>query len=126
MVDRVEFPAFLDSNRKAEPEDISDFRFVNYFPKEPSLKQKVSKVNTDWQDIESGLKNRMADLVNGFLKNEEQKINIYPKKNAIDLKKLLERRMQTLKRRTDKAIVMLAKKTLSKGEENVPSDSDDN
>lgn len=126
MVDRVEFPAFLDSNRKAEPEDISDFRFVNYFPKEPSLKQKVSKVNTDWQDIESGLKNRMADLVNGFLKNEEQKINIYPKKNTIDLKKLLERRTQTLKRRTDKAIVMLAKKTLSKGEENVPSDSDDN
>lgn len=32
--------------------------------------------------------------------------------------------MQPLKRKTDKAIVMLAKKTLSKGGEELPSDED--
>lgn len=123
MAERLEFPAFLDSNRGTEPEDINDFKFVNYFPKEPALKSKVSKVNTDWQDIESNLKSRMSDLVNGFLKNEEQKINIYPKKNTVDLKKLLERRMTPLRRKTDKAIVMLAKRMLSKDANNEPSDA---
>lgn len=70
MADRLEFPDFLDSNRGVEPEDTSDFRFVNYFPKEGALKPKVSRVNTDWQDIESDLKSRMTCLVEGFLKNE--------------------------------------------------------
>jgi hypothetical protein len=60
----------------------------------------------------------MSDLISGFLKNEEEKINIYPKKNTIDLKKQLERRMQSIKRKTEKAIVYLAKKTLSKDENN--------
>lgn len=88
------------------------------------MKPRVSKVNTDWQDIESKLVERMDDLVSGFLKNEEQKINIYPKKNTIDLKRHLERRMASVNRKTDKAIVMLARKLLGRDKQQGESEDE--
>lgn len=57
--------------------------------------------------------------------NEEGIINIYPKKNTIDLKKHLERKMKVTNRKTDKAIVHFARERLKKTnpEADVGSDS---
>jgi hypothetical protein len=92
------------------------------------LKSRATKVNTDWQDIESRLVERMDELVTGFLKNEEHRINIYPKKNTIDLKRNFERKMEAVNRKTDKAIVMLTRRllgrSLGKGEEGEEEEED--
>lgn len=41
------------------------------------------------------------------------KINIYPKKNTIDLKNHLEKKSKKLDRKTEKALAYLAKELLS-------------
>lgn len=70
----------------------------------------------------------MDELVTGFLKNEEHRINIYPKKNTIDLKRNFERKMEAVNRNTDKAIVMLTRRllgrSLGKGEEGEEEEED--
>ena len=48
------------------------------------------------------------------MNNEEGVINIYPKKNTIDLKKHLERKMKGINKKTEKAIVHFAKQRLVK------------
>ena len=48
---------------------------------------------------------------------EEGKINIYPKKNTIDLKNHLTKKMQKIDKKTDKALVQIAIALLKKKEE---------
>lgn len=48
---------------------------------------------------------------------EQGKINIYPKKNTVDLKKHLSKKMQKIEKKTQKAIVQIAISLLKKKEE---------
>ena len=47
---------------------------------------------------------------------EQGKINIYPKKNTVDLKNHLGKRMQKIEKKTEKAIVQIAISLLKKKE----------
>jgi hypothetical protein len=48
---------------------------------------------------------------------QDGKINIYPKKNTIDLKNHLGKKMQKIEKKTEKAIVQLAIGLLKKKEQ---------
>jgi len=48
---------------------------------------------------------------------EDGKINIYPKKNTVDLKNHLGKKMQKIEKKTEKAIVQIAVDLLKKKQE---------
>lgn len=50
--------------------------------------------------MEQMYKEKMLSVVERFMNNEEGVINIYPKKNTIDLKKHLERKMKMMSKKT--------------------------
>ena len=101
MLQKVEFPEYLSSMKGEEPSEPITLQFQNYFPLSSALKEESQMVpiSTDCETIEKQTRERMAQFNLDSL-YEEGKINIYPKKNTIDLKKNLSKRMAKIEKKT--------------------------
>lgn len=73
-------------------------------------------IETDCAKIEKDIRERMDALTLESLYSEG-KINIYPKKNTVDLKLHLSKKMKKIDKKTEKAIVQLAIGLLKNKEE---------
>ena len=118
MHQKVEFPFGLDSCRGMEPSEEQEIKFQNYFPASPMLKaeSRLVPISTDSAQIEEQTKQKMKEF-NLETLYEDGKINIYPKKNTVDLKNHLSKKMQKIDKKTEKAIVQIAIGLLKKKQE---------
>jgi hypothetical protein len=94
--ERLEFPFNLDPYRGSEPAPLVDMQFQNYFPVSARLRESchIVPIETDCAKIEKDTRERMEELSLECLYSEG-KINIYPKKNTVDLRlHLLKKKQQ--------------------------------
>lgn len=118
MHQKLEFPLGLDSYQGEEPAEYQRLRFQNYFPVSQKLRtdSEIIPISTDCAQLEQETKKKMQQFSLESL-YEEGKLNIYPKKNTIDLKNHLSKKMQKIDKKTEKAIVQIAIQLLKKKEE---------
>lgn len=93
MIEKLEFPMTLDSYQGNSPDQYEKLTFQNYFPKSKELQETATivPVNDEYHKLAQQTKKRMKEMnVQNMLASG--KINIYPKKNTIDLKKHLEKK----------------------------------
>lgn len=116
--ERAEFPFNLESYRGAEPAEPMQLQFQNYFPASGLLREtcRVVPIETDCARVEEEVRERMGQLGLQSL-YRDGKINIYPKKNTLDLKQHLSKKMRKVDKKTEKAIVQLAVELLRKRED---------
>lgn len=109
MHQKLEFPQSLDSCQGAKPVQYQRLRFQNYFPTSQFLKSdsEIIPISTDCAELEKDTLKKMQEFNLQSL-YESGKINIYPKKNTLDLKNHLSKKMQKLDKKTEKAIVQIA------------------
>lgn len=113
--ERLEFPFNLESYKGSEPAEPMDLQFQNYFPTSALLRETchIVPIETDCSRVEKEVRERMGQLSLESL-YREGKINIYPKKNTVDLKNHLSKKMRKVDKKTEKAIVQLAIELLRK------------
>ena len=93
-VDKLSFPFNLDSYQDNPIDEYEQLTFQNYYPKSKVLQEnaKIIPVNHEYERIAKDTLERMKEM-NVESMVATGKINIYPKKNTIDLKKHLGKKM---------------------------------
>lgn len=122
MIERVEFPEYLDSYKGNSPSDMEELKFQNYYPRSEKLKKtaQIIPINDDCQILQKSIVEEMKSLTLDTL-YEDGKINILPKKTTLDLRRNLSKKMVKLDKKTEKAIAVIAKDLLMKKRQNLNS-----
>ncbi|KAL4475813.1 hypothetical protein ABPG72_011374 [Tetrahymena utriculariae] len=104
------FPNNLSSSREdPTPDPQAPLQFVNYYPVSANLQQQEHK-ESQIKEIEQAVESKIKFIIKSFLDQEQQPLNIIPKKGNLDLKKFLNKRLEKLNKRTEKAINKLLRK----------------
>lgn len=108
IINNQEFPDNLDSSNKREPAHLaSQVKFLHYCPRLTIYGREDQTITRDIKDIEFQYKKKVDEMVNQLLSEEKQTLNIIPKKANVDLKRALQPKLDKLKRRTEKSVVMI-------------------
>jgi hypothetical protein len=105
--DSIEFPHNLSSKIQEYGREII---FKNYIPNDQNFIVERVKYYEEIERIESGIEQRIRKAVKDFISLEKNPLNIVPKKNNIDLKKNLSKKLEKLNRRTEIAILEIISK----------------
>ncbi|KAI9299992.1 mRNA splicing factor [Cunninghamella echinulata] len=107
------------NNRSTEEveEKVKDLKFRSYTPNDEKLKEHVQTATPD--DIVKTIEKEMKDIPDAVLKEAAEKekeevdlFNLAPKKANWDLRRDVEKKLEKLDRRTQKAILELIRQRL--------------
>ncbi|KAL4478401.1 hypothetical protein ABPG74_006636 [Tetrahymena malaccensis] len=119
------FPNNLSSSREdPTPDPKAPLQFVNYYPVSANLQQQEHK-ESQIKEIEQAVESKIKFIIKSFLDQEQQPLNIIPKKGNLDLKKFLNKRIEKLNKRTEKAINKLLRQKFNEANGIVEEDQKD-
>lgn len=104
------------SKQAEEKKDDRQIRFRNYIPRTPELRDFCMPKITS-ADIEAEIDKEIQEAI-AAAEDAEAVLAIAPRKPNWDLKRDVERKMQTLAARTDRAVVQLIRQRMKKDEAN--------
>ncbi|KAM3147508.1 hypothetical protein pb186bvf_000315 [Paramecium bursaria] len=108
----IDFPDNLKSSQGELPEKQTDdwheeVKFLHYMPKNKKFGREQQVITKQIKLIELSYKNKVDEMVSQLLNDEQNTLNIIPKKANIDLKRALQPKLDKLKKQTERSIVQL-------------------
>lgn len=95
--------------------------FRNYVPNDPNLRQFIVPAPTIVAETELEIQRQVNSIIKEFQKLQDEPLNIIPTKANWDLKRDLQKKMQTLNSKTEKAIISLLKNRISEEKSKIHS-----
>jgi len=95
--------------------------FRNYVPNDDNLKQFIIPAPTLVAETELEIQRQINASIKEFQKLQDEPLNIVPTKANWDLKRDLQKKMQSLNLKTEKAIISLLKRRISEERSKVQS-----
>ena len=91
------------------PVDTPALVFKNHVPARQSLQPRVKKVDTLVADLELATERLVFHNKKEFLQQQEEPLTLVPRQPNMDLKRMLDRKVNKLSKRTEEAVLALIK-----------------